>query len=59
MKPFKIKAFLTYVSYVTILIMHNKRAQQLTFYKMASLQDHALSILRKESASGALISMFQ
>ena len=39
MKPFKIKALLTYVSYVTILIMRNMRAQQLTFYKMASSQD--------------------
>ena len=39
MKPFKIKALLTYVSFVTILIMCNVRAQQLTFSKMASSQD--------------------
>ena len=39
MKLFKIKAFLTYVSYVTILIMRNMRAQQLKFSKMASVQD--------------------
>ena len=39
MKPFKIKALLTYVSYVTILIMGNMRTQQLTFSKMASSQD--------------------
>ena len=39
MKPFKIKALLTYVSYVTILIMRKMRAQQLTFSKMESSQE--------------------
>ena len=31
MKPFKIKVLLTYVFYVTIVIMRNRHAQLLTF----------------------------
>ena len=45
MKPFKIKVLLTYVFYVTIVIMHNIHAQLLTFQNGVFSQDSCLEIL--------------
>ena len=44
----KIKAFLTYVFYVTILIMRNMRAQLLTFTKWHLHQESCYTVLKEE-----------
>ena len=47
MKPFKIKVLLTYVFYVTTVIMHNMRAQLLTFQNDVLSQDSCNSVITK------------
>ena len=57
---FKIKVLSTYVFYVTIVIMHNMRAQLLTFqngvFSLESCYGVDTWFYRKKIASGMLIS---
>ena len=62
-KLFKIKVLLTYVFYVTIVIMCNMRAQLLMFQNGVFSLDSCYGVntwfYRKKIASGMLISLFQ
>ena len=59
MKPFKIKVLLTYVFYVTTVIMRNMRGQLLMFQNGVFSQDSFCSInirfYQKREASGMIL----